>query len=140
MKYIKLFLTFIGAAVLLYFAGLFFLGNPGQGGALTSRSCEITQTTVSVGNQLTREMLATTSRRAWAIIQQPINATNTVSLSFNEGASAVSGSGYELTEATTTSDIPQITFGLATDFPYISSVQAITNNGSSTVLVTECEL
>ena len=108
-------------------------------GGITARGCSITHTTAAVGNQASSVVLSANSRRAWAVIEQPINATNTVSVSFDEGAAATAGNGYVLTTATTTSPVGQTPgFGQNADFAYMGEVEAITGTGSTTVLASEC--
>lgn len=108
-------------------------------GNISSSPCTVSTIAVAtVGHQQSSTILAASGRRAWARIQQPINATNTISLAFNAGASATLTSGLQLTPATTTSADNYIDFGLDTDFPYTGAVTGLTNLGSTTVLVTSC--
>ncbi len=100
--------------------------------------CSITESTTSIGNQASTLVLATSSSRQWAIIQQPTNATNTVTLSFS-GFPAVSGRGYQLTPATTTSPVDELALGFATQFRTYAPVRAITNTGSTTIKVIDCK-
>lgn len=107
--------------------------------SLTSYPCNnVTSTSTVIGNQVSTQVLATSSRRAWARIQQPINATNTVAISFAGGTAAVLGTGVQLSPSTSTSPVPFVDFGLNADLPYVGAVQAITSTGSTTVLVTQC--
>lgn len=104
----------------------------------TSLNCTTSSiTAVAVGNQLSTQVLATSSNRAYARIQEVRNAaggaTTTPSLSFNEDVPATAGNGLQLSTST-----PTIDFGLNTDFPYIGAVQAITDTSSTTLRVTEC--
>jgi len=105
-----------------------------------SQSCTgSTVTAVTVGHQLSSTLLAASGRRAWAIIQSPSNATNTVSVSL--GGTAVAGQGMAINATTTNSSFPvlqELVFGLNTDLPYAGAVTGITNYGSTTVLVTQC--
>lgn len=97
----------------------------------------------TVGSQVSSVVAATTSLaqagadRAFLRIQQALTtgsfATSTVYLSLDEGAPAVVGQGMML--ATTT---PYVDIGLNTNHPYTGTVTAITNSGSTTVLVEEC--
>ena len=102
------------------------------GGDLAVACNATTVSVVSVGNHSSVEVLATSSRRAWAIVSQPINATNTVVVNINQDALATLTNGFPL--AATSS----IVLGLNTPLPYTGSISAITNTGSSTVLVTQC--
>lgn len=121
---------------------LIFGGGYGvtQFGALTERDCTISApTAVVIGQDLSVEIFATSSRRASATIQQPENASSTAFFSLDRGTAATVDNGLHLTQATTTSPVAQIIFGLKTDLPYTGAVQGITNGtASSTVLVTEC--
>jgi hypothetical protein len=111
------------------------------GGFATSASQQCTTSTVTavtVGNQVSTRIVATSSRRALVRIEQPANATNTVTLSLNSDIAATAGNGLQLTPATTTSPVPLMDFGLNADLNYTGSIQAITNTGSSTLLVTQC--
>lgn len=102
-----------------------------------SMPCNTTSSVVQIGNQASTQLSASSSRRSFMQIEQPINATNTVSLSLSVSA-AVSGSGPQLTPATSTSPVAIMMYGLNTDMNYIGPVQAITNSGSSTIVVTQC--
>lgn len=95
---------------------------------------------VTIGHQAQTTVFSTSTARAWASIQVPANATNTVALAL--GGTATLGQGYQLvptsasgTGGTTT---PSIQLGLKTDLPYTGIVTALTNNGTTTVLVIEC--
>lgn len=101
-------------------------------------SCTVyTQVAVAVNATATTTLLAASSSRAWARIQQPINASNTVQLALN-GLPLLVNAGLQLTPATTSSAVPLIDFGLNTGFPYTGAVTASTTAGASTVFVTEC--
>jgi hypothetical protein len=109
-----------------------FLEKPALSTLGGVRLCTPTSSTVSVGHQFSATVLAAGSRD-WAIIEQPANATNTVSLSI--GGTAVAGSGYLLTPTTT----PELHLGFATEFPTSAAVTARTAAASSTVNVIECK-
>jgi hypothetical protein len=114
--------------------------SQGLTGGSSASDCTITTSSfVAVGATTSATILSGHSRRAWASIQQPRNATNTVALSFDEGAAAVLGSGYQLFDmATSTGEASKVVFGLNTDLPYTGAVTGITSSGTSSVLVTEC--
>jgi hypothetical protein len=134
------FAVIIGMALALGYA-FFSATTVKAGGFATSASQQCvtsTVTAVAIGNQASTRIVATSSRRAFVRIQQPINATNTVSLIANADAPATTATGLQLTAATTTSPIPYMEFGLNTDMNYTGSITGITNTGSSTVLVTQC--
>jgi hypothetical protein len=141
-KIITLTISILGIIAAIYF---YLFGNhvlelfENQSlGQINSRGCSVSSTLVAgVGNQVSSTVLSAKGNRAWARIQQPNNATNTVALSFDEGAAAVLGRGVSLNN-NATSTIPDISFGLATAFPYTGAVTGITDIGSTTVLVTEC--
>lgn len=98
--------------------------------------CTVTTTLVSIGHQAATTVVSG-GARSWAIIQQPVNATNTVAVSL--GGTAAIGSGYELTPATSTSPVPQFLVGYATPLPYQGAISARTNAGSTTIKVIECK-
>lgn len=99
-------------------------------------NCDVTTTTVNIGHQLATTVLVAGSYQ-WVSIVQPINATNTVSVTL--GGTAVAGQGFQLTPATTTSPVPSLTVGFAVDRPYRGLISAKTNTGSTTVNVISCK-
>lgn len=106
--------------------------------AVFGSSCDTaTASTVAIGNQASTEIQGTTTDRAYLRIEQPLNATNTVSISINDVA-AVIGRGLQLSNATTSNETNFHEFGLTTVFPYTGAVKAITSTGSTTVVVTTC--
>lgn len=135
---------FIGAAIVLItvFSLHFTKGNDNEDVALqglNTTDCAVsTVTPATVGDDISSTLLASAANRAWAIIQQPLNATNTVSISFDEGAAAVLGLGISLQNSSTTTGTSYLKFGLSTDFPYAGAVTGITSTGSSTVQITQC--
>lgn len=111
----------------------------GGTGLLTQAACTVsTVNTVPIGNQNSSTLIPANGRRAWAIVQQPLNATNTISLAFATGTSATLTSGISLENASTTNGLSSITFGLNTNFTYTGAVTGITSTGSSTVNITVC--
>lgn len=109
----------------------------GSASTLATPACTIsTVAQATVGHQLSSTILAANSRRAWAIIEQPLNATNTLSINF--GATATVNTGLQLPPATTTNETDHIELGINTNFPYTGDVMGITNNGSTTVRITQC--
>lgn len=131
--------AFISAFILI--AGAHLLSGKdtlGSYAGFAAYDCSVSTSTTVVVNPQSTTILAEHSRRAWASIQQPRNATNTIALSFNEGASAVANGGFQLSIGTSSSPINEITFGLNTDFPYTGAVTGIASAGTTTVLVTEC--
>ena len=93
-------------------------------------------TSVIVGNQSSTIVVPAYAQNAFARIQQPLNATNTVRLGF--GVAAVPGVGTKLGLMSSSSIPDSITFGLNTDLPFTGSVSAITDLGSTTVDVIIC--
>lgn len=137
----KVIISVLIAITLTLFVALYNINHNqksfGSIGNVNTQSCTVTETKVVVGHQLARTLLSANSRRAWAVIQQPIYATNTVQVDL--GGTAVFGAGsYQLTSATTTSPVPSLTLGLSTDLPFTGAVTGITQSASSTVNVTEC--
>jgi len=111
--------------------------NPAKDGAW----CDITTRTLAVvGDDLTTEVLATSTNRAWARIAVGANATNTSYVEFND-IDATVNSPFVLNKTqgsgagTTT---PELVFGLTTPFPYRGVVNVLNDNGTSTVEVIEC--
>lgn len=111
----------------------------GGAGGQYARTCTTnTVSPVSIGNQESKTVLSSYGLRAWARIAMPSNATNTVYVSFDEGAASTLNSGLPLGQLNATTTTNYIDFGLNTDFPYTGAVTALTNVGTTTVLVTEC--
>lgn len=115
-------------------------GNRADGA--TSISCNnLTQSIVQVGKDVSVSVLATSSRRSWARIGIPTNASTTFLLSVANGATTTAGNGTILLNnpnVTGASSSPTIDFGLNTAFPYTGTVQALSLYGSSTLVVTQC--
>jgi hypothetical protein len=141
----KLIIGALGTLALIsafIFAGI-FLYTPQDslagGDGFSANNCVVsTSTAISVGVGST-QVVGTTSRRAWAQIQQVDAATNTVSLNFNNGAQAViATAGMQLGQGSASSTAQLVSFGLNTDFSYTGAVTAITDKGSTTVRVVEC--
>ena len=113
-------------------------GVPAKDGATCNTT---TSSRVTIGNQASTRVLATSTNRAFARISIGDSATNTASLAFDEDVLAVLNQGVliGMTSAgfsgTTT---PSVDFGITTILPYTGSVTAITDNGTTTVSVFEC--
>lgn len=105
---------------------------------LGAQACETTTTLAAIGDDLSTRLLATSSTRAWARISQPLNATNTVSIRFDQDKAATSLLGIPLQNASTTNGSFSIEFGLDTDLPYTGSVTGLTSTGSTTIHITQC--
>jgi hypothetical protein len=113
-------------------------GILGAGTGIASSACTMgTSTSVAVGHQFGETILPAHSARAYAIIQQPVGATNTVSIKFGTGAPVVN-QGFSLYSAAYGTSTDRLEIGRSTNFPYTGAIRAITNVGSSTVLVTSC--
>lgn len=105
----------------------------------TSSACRVASTTrVKVGNQSSVMVVGTTTNRAYTRISQLDNATNTVSVSFSQGAAATLTTGQVLSIGAATGTQYTLEAGLNTDFPYTDAITAITDKGSTTVIVTNC--
>ncbi len=131
---------FLAAALVLSLASmLLFSGSaPHAEAEIDSTKCETsTITAVAIGNQASTQVLATSSNRAFAIVQQVRNAagvaSSSVSLALNEDVLATVGNGIQLSTTT-----PTLTFGINTPLPYTGAVHAITDTASTTLRVTEC--
>lgn len=106
-------------------------------GSVAADKCNVSTTTSRiVGSASSTIVLEANETRAYAKIETLFNATNTIYLSFDEGAAAVASKGTAL--GTTTATNPSIVFGRNTDFPYTGAVMSLASNGTTTVLVTEC--
>lgn len=98
-------------------------------------SCTVSQSVVVVGTT-SQEVVANNARYAWVRIQQPMTATNTVSLGF--GIVATASSSIQLGTQASSVAPDRVEFGLNTDFPYTGSVQALANTASSVLFITRC--
>ena len=134
----KLFDKILATTLILFVAvsalGAYSAHKPVSGSATSL--CDVTTTKVSIGHQAATTLLSAGSYQ-WVQIVQPINATNTVYLGI--ATTPVAGSGSYLTPATTTSPVQSVTLGFSVDRPFKGAIQAITNNGSSTVEVLTCK-
>ena len=131
-------IIFVGGSLII--VGLIVLLGANYGrqslqlGGVSASKCNVSSTEVaSVGDDTSSTLLAANEVRAWAQIQNRFNATNTVHLSFDEGAAAVLHQGFFVAPTSTSPE-----FGRATRFPYTGAVTGITDSGTSTVLITEC--
>lgn len=142
MKYLK---TFVLTSILFVFAmfvGIMFRDAKSTyagGDGFTASSCTASSSSITIGDDISTQVLASSSRRAWATISLGNNATNTVSVAWND-VTAVHNTGTLLNGAVTNgaSTTPSISFGLNTDFPYTGAVKVITNFSTTTLLVTQC--
>lgn len=96
-------------------------------------NCEVTETIVSVGHQAATQVLPQSSSRQWAIIQNPVAATNTPTITFS--GTAVSGHGYQINHASSS----EFRFGMGTEIKTGNAVSVITDTGSTTVKVIQCD-
>jgi len=131
------------ASVLLAL-GIFFVGwathlTPkfGSTGLLTQASCTASTSGEAIVASGSRQILATSSRRAWARITQADATSNTIALSFNYDAPVTQGSKGNFLQlsngATTTLD-----FGLNQPFSYTGAVEASSSVGSTNIIVSQC--
>ena len=108
------------------------------GTGIQETSCTASTTKMVIGDDESVLLLASSSRRAFAAIamdlgQNPLAASNTVSVAFQLGTPATLSNGFILATET-----PEVTFGLNTPFPYTGRVTGITSNSSTTIKVTQC--
>lgn len=111
----------------------------GQGLGLGQPTCTASSTVALIGDDISTQILASSSRRAWTRVQINNNATNTVFLAVNDVPAAIN-TGFVLggNLGASASTTPYIDFGLNTPFPYTGAVKAITNISTTTVIVTQC--
>lgn len=124
-------------------AGLFFVVTnrapaPVAGAAYADLygTCEVSESFVAIGNGAATQLLAADASRQWAIVQQPLNASNTVALSL--AGSAVIGHGYELPNATSSNPMPEFRYGFGTETRSGNALTARTGTGSTTIKVMQC--
>lgn len=133
--------SLLAIAVLIGTSGaLWATGKEEKAGGFMDASCTTSSVAaMTVGHQLSTE-IASSSRRAVTRISVPNNATNTAWISIDEGAAATINGGIPLNIANTNgaSSTPWVEIGLNTNIPYTGSITAITNFGSSTLLVSSC--
>lgn len=122
----------VSLAVVLGLAGFLWERDNGLGGVTY---CTVTISKVSIGHQGATTVLPA-GIKEWAVIQQPIAATNTVTL--NIGGTAVSGTGYLLSSSSITVGTQELVLGASSDITASEAVTAITNLGSTTLNVTYC--
>jgi len=125
----------IGLAIALSFSS-FEQSFAGEGGREASACTIFATSTVAVGNQTSTRVTTNYSNNAYVIVQQPVNASNTVYLNFNSSSTAASGFHLAPGEASSTPDT--LVFGKNTDFPFAGYVEALTSVGSTTLNITEC--
>jgi hypothetical protein len=123
-----------GAGVWLSFAHL-----AGAQAGIDAKHCRMSTTArVTIGNQASTVVLATSTKRAFATIKQPEAATNSVAVRLQHGVAATLVTGYTLSNSTTSNAASEIAFGLSTDLPYVGAVTAISSTGSTSLEVEEC--
>lgn len=120
-------------ALVAYFV---FFTQWGSDSSLGASNCAVTTSKVAIGDDSAVTVLAA-GIKEWAIIQQPLNATNTVSLSI--GGTAVSGSGYRLASGTISDAAQEFVLGNRTSLPTSDAVSAITDTGSTSINVIVCK-
>ena len=117
---------------------VFYVVQPVQGES-NSTACRVASTTrVTVGHQASTQIIDRKDNRAFTRISQPANATNTVSISLSDGTAATLLNGELLVKASTTPGFNSIEFGLNTDNPYVGAVTALSDTGSTSLIVTNC--
>lgn len=122
-------------SIVAILGGGYAVQDLGGAGGLGANSCTASSSAVTLGHQRVIQILPARANRAWVRLLQPVNATNTVYVSY--GGTASVSSDY-LTTATATSPVVSDLSGLNTDFPFVGAVTALTSTGSSTIRVTEC--
>lgn len=145
MKYIHFLASLSVIGLLVVSGGLFYQLSSVERttvadlGGIRDSKCSVSSTeVVSIGDDISTQVLASAENRAYARIQTVANeSVNAVYLSFDEGAAAVVGEGARLATSTDSRG-SVIEFGRNADMPYIGAVTAITDVASTTVLVTDC--
>jgi hypothetical protein len=128
------------SVLLLTLIGVGYLSNQTAQGEVFSSACTASTSAIVIGNQASTLVVSTTTNRAFARLQANDNATNTVMIGLR-GAAAVSGQGPQIHGAVTlgaTSTQDYLDFGLNTNFPYTGTITAKTDNGSTTLNITQC--
>lgn len=136
LKIMQIVLSISVLFALMYASTFIFAPAEKALGEIDSAGCQITKTVLGVGNQSSVLLVGTSTNRASLHIQQIENATNTAYLSFGYASATVSGSTWRLASSTGVNKNAFI--GKNTDFPYTGPITVITDVGSSTLLVTEC--
>lgn len=138
----KYYLAAVLAAVILL-GGIWYGNSLNQGrfgttSLLTSQSCTASTSIMTIASSASTQVLATTSRRAWARIENT-NTSNSVAVAFDYDKTISTSKGNYLQLPTATANVaPTVDFGLSTDFGYTGSVQASSSVGSVSLLVTQC--
>lgn len=127
----------IGAGVIALLFGFVFILDEdefaGQGGIGASACTISSQSAVSIGDDVSTEIIASGARNAYAIIELDNGEQDGIHLAF--GTAATVGNGTELSSTS----LQSFEVGLNTDFPFTGSVNAITQQSSTSVLVTVCK-
>ena len=106
-----------------------FAGN----GGVSATECDIfTQTAVSIGDDVSTEVVASHARNAYVLLELNVDETNGVYLGF--GSAGVEDQGISLDA----SNITKLESGLNSNFPFTGAINAITDTSSTTLLVTVC--
>lgn len=137
----------IGGLVVLLVVSLWLVRQStsllGGGDGFVARGCTPTATSVRVGTSSV-VMLDANSRRAWAKLELPNQATSTLFASFSSAATTRNSTILNRTDqANGATSTPSVVFGLNTELPYTGivtgfySTQNLTT-GSSTVIATQC--
>ena len=142
-KFLLLILTVVVVvvAIQVYAASTYsVLRDPNGLPAKDGAPCTTTSSRPTVGHQLSTRVLANSTTRAWTRIQVADLATTSSFVSLVQDARATTAD-FALNIANQNggaSSTPSIDFGIATELPYTGSVNVITNYGSTTILVFEC--
>ncbi len=123
--------------IALYSGNTPSFGNSINGGSDADACTTVSVSSVAVSSSGSTNLVATTSNRAYVRLELPKDAfgvaTNTVAVSFNNGAAASASTGSILSTTT-----PVLEFGLNTLFPYTGTVTASSSVGGTSVKVTIC--
>ncbi len=148
-NYLFVFVGAVLACALGFYIALMSHQEPQKTGGITNGSqadacASTTNAVIAVGKDIPTTLQATTSNRGVLVIQQPRNATNTIAISTTIAAANFLTAGLQIGSTTAAAStainpIPTIVMlGLNTVIPYTGAVSAISETGSTTVLVSTC--
>lgn len=117
---------------------LFTPADVAQGEVYSAGCSSMTRRVADIGNQSSVLLVASTTNRAALHIQQRDNATNTVYFNFSYASATVATGTWILEKVSATGTVREMDIGKGGLFPYTGPITAITDVGSSTILITEC--
>lgn len=109
-----------------------------SGSGSQADACTASTSVVTVLSSASTQILGTSTNRAYARIQQPLNATNTIALALNNAPVTNAIPIISLENASTTVGQTRYEFGLATPFPYTGAIAASSSNGTAVLQVIQC--